>query len=134
MDTDTENFRAKNIIGTIFGIIEILIAFRFIFKLFGAYNGNVFVKFVNFITGFFVNVFQGIFPKTSVGKVDSTAIFEPSSVIAMVVIALVAVLTFKIMAVIINKKTRWISKTRVTRETDVVSNQDISFNEKESIV
>ncbi|MHC1720349.1 MAG: YggT family protein [Clostridiaceae bacterium] len=85
--TKQETYVAQRIIGTIFGIIEAILAFRLIFKLLGANPGNVFVNSIYNFTHPFVGIFEGIFPQLSI---KGAAGFEPETLIAMVVIALIA--------------------------------------------
>ena len=101
--THTENLGARNIVGAFFGLIEILIGFRFVLKLFGANTGSGFVQFMNGVTGFFVNLFRGIFAEVSIG--GGNAVFEPASIIAMIVVALVAWFIFKLMTPKSDKRT-----------------------------
>ncbi|MHB1454255.1 MAG: hypothetical protein ACYCYM_09940 [Saccharofermentanales bacterium] len=101
--THTENLGARNIVGAFFGLVEILIGFRFVLKLFGANTGSGFVQFMNGITGFFVNLFKGIFAETSIGS--GNAVFEPASIIAMIVVALIAWFVFKLMTPKSEKRT-----------------------------
>lgn len=100
--THTENLGARNIVGAFFGLVEILIGFRFVLKLFGANTGNGFVQFMNGVTGFFVDLFKGIFAETAIG---GNAVFEPASIIAMIVVALIAWFVFKLMTPKSDKRT-----------------------------
>src|ERR1035437_539087 len=86
-NTQLENNTAKRIVGVVFGIIEVILAFRFIFKLFGADETIGFVKFIYAVAGFFMVMYKGIFPQTNVG---TKGFLEPATLIAMVVIALIA--------------------------------------------
>ncbi|MHB8962950.1 MAG: hypothetical protein ACYC5K_07320 [Saccharofermentanales bacterium] len=92
--THTENLGGRNIVSAFFGLVEILIGFRFLFKLFGANTGSGFVQFINGATGFFVNLFKGIFAEVSFGD---NAVFEPASILAMIIVALIAWFVFKLM-------------------------------------
>ena len=77
----------KRIIYYIGGILLALLALRFIFALFGAWEGNAFVTFIYDITDVFVAPFTGIFgePERGVSR------FESSTLVAMAVYALVMV-------------------------------------------
>jgi hypothetical protein len=81
---------AANAVWYILGIIEILLAFRFILKLFGANPASGFVSFIYAVTGVLTAPFDNIFgvASTSAGAVQS--VFEPSILVAGVVYALIA--------------------------------------------
>jgi flagellar biogenesis protein FliO len=100
--TETRNIKqesntAKRIIGTIFSIIEILLAFRLIFKLLGANPTNGFVQGIYNLTQFFVGIFEGIFSRATTSGAETTAVFEPATLIAMVVVAIIAWVVLKLM-------------------------------------
>jgi len=97
VSTHVEGQNARRITAAVFGAIEVILGFRFIFKLFGANPDSAFVKFLYSITGFFVNLFDGIFAEVTIGGTDSVAVFEPASILAMVIVALIALLVFKLM-------------------------------------
>ena len=97
VSTHVEGQNARRIIAAIFGAIEVILGFRFIFKLFGANPDSGFVKFLYSITGFFVNLFEEIFAEVTIGGSDSNAVFEPASILAMIIVALIALLVFKLM-------------------------------------
>jgi len=74
----------------IFGILEILLAFRFVLKLAGANPSSGFVDFIYSLSRIFVLPFNGIF-HTSLAQGDvTTSIFEPSTLVALIVYALIA--------------------------------------------
>src|SRR5665648_287466 len=77
-NTKHESHTAQRIIGSLFGIIEIILAFRLVFKLLGANSTNGFVQGLYNITQPFVGV------------------FEPETLLAMVVIALIALIVLKL--------------------------------------
>jgi len=78
---------AKRIIYYIGGILLALMALRFVFALFGAWEGNGFVTFIYDLTDIFVAPFYGIFGEPVRG--DSR--FESSTLVAMAVYGLVMV-------------------------------------------
>lgn len=88
---------AKRIVGAIFGVIEVILAFRFIFKLLGADPDSGFVKFIYGITQWFVGLFEGIFSKVATSGLEVKSIFEPATLIAMLVVGLIAWLVMVIM-------------------------------------
>lgn len=74
----------------VFGLLEILLAFRFVFKLLGANPSTGFVDFIYNLSAVFVAPFAGIF-NTSLAKGDvTTSIFEPATLVALIVYAVVA--------------------------------------------
>lgn len=78
------------IIYFLFGIVEVLLLFRVIFKLAGANLTNYFVNSIYSLTQIFTFPFVGIFPQTSAPGVVTTAVFEPSTFVALVVYAVLA--------------------------------------------
>jgi len=105
----------QRVFSVIFGIIEIVLAFRLIFKLLGANAANGFVHGIYYITHFLVGIFEGIFSKTATG-LENAAVFEPATLIAMIVVALIALIIVEL----INSG----SKTRIsTSEVSEHNNQ-----------
>ncbi len=74
----------------IFGIIEVLLAFRFVLKMTGANPRSGFVQFVYSITQLLILPFEGIFRRGVTQGVEVAAIFEPATLVAIVVYAVVA--------------------------------------------
>lgn len=74
-------FRFYQIIWYILGVIEVVLAFRFILKLLGASAYSPFVQFVMALSAPFAEPFRGVLPITQTN--DSA--FEWSTIIAMVV-------------------------------------------------
>ena len=60
-ETKKTLFRFDQIIWYISGVIEVLLAFRFLFKLFGASTVSGFTRFIYTVSNPFVLPFQGIF-------------------------------------------------------------------------
>jgi hypothetical protein len=79
------NFRAAAVVGFIVGIIDILIAARFLGKLFGASAQSAFVSFIYTVSGPLVAPFQGIFGNGG-SKANS---FETADLVAIAVYAVV---------------------------------------------
>ena len=74
----------------VFGLLEVLLAFRFVFKLFGANPSTGFVDFIYNLSAIFITPFAGIF-NTSLAKGDvTTSIFEPATIVAIIVYAVLA--------------------------------------------
>jgi hypothetical protein len=106
LKTRKESNVAQRIVSVIFGLIEIILVFRFIFKFLGANEDNGFVKAIYTITNFFVKIFEGIFANVTIG---SLGVFEPASLIAIIVVALVAWL---VLALLAPRKTSRVEKTK----------------------
>jgi hypothetical protein len=79
------NFRAAAVVGFIAGFVDILIAARFLGKLFGASAQSAFVNFIYSVSGPLVAPFQGIFGNGG-SKVNS---FETADLVALVVYAVI---------------------------------------------
>lgn len=78
------NTRVIQVVWWIVGFIEVLIAIRFVLKLFGA-NPAPFVRFMYDVTWPLVAPFHGIFNTAQEGK----SILEPESLVAMAIFALI---------------------------------------------
>ncbi len=72
------------------GTLEILLAFRLVFKLMGASLSSAFVGLIYGITGIFILPFEGIFHQGYAQGVETTSILEPSTVVAIIVYAVLA--------------------------------------------
>jgi hypothetical protein len=79
------NFRAAAAVGFIVGVVDILIAARFLGKLFGASAHSAFVNFIYQVSGPIVAPFTGIFGDTG----SKTNTFETASLVALVVYAVI---------------------------------------------
>jgi len=79
-----------NIVWYILGLIEILLAFRFVLKLLGANPDSGFVDFVYSVSGILTAPFDNIFNVASAKSGDIHAVFEPSILVAAAVYALIA--------------------------------------------
>jgi hypothetical protein len=77
------NFRAAAAVGFVVGAIDIIIAARFLGKLFGASAHSAFVNFIYQVSGPMVAPFTGIFGDTG----SKTNTFETASLVALVVYA-----------------------------------------------
>ena len=90
-NTRTDSNAAQRIVGTIFGLAEVTLATRLIFRLLGANPGNSLVRGLYAITKGFVGLFAGIFsPVATPGAEETAAAFEPATLIAMLAVALAA--------------------------------------------
>jgi hypothetical protein len=79
------NFRAVAVVGFIVGAVDIIIAARFLGKLFGASAQSAFVNFIYHVSAPLVAPFQGIFGDGG-SKANS---FETSDLVAIVVYAVI---------------------------------------------
>lgn len=86
--TNTQSF--GYLVYFIFGILEVLLAFRLAFKLAGASTASAFVRFIYGITGIFILPFEGIFRRGIARGAETTSILEPSTIVALVVYVLLA--------------------------------------------
>lgn len=82
--------KAEYITYYVFGALEILLAFRFVFKLAGASMTSGFVSFIYNLTRIFVLPFEGIFRRGFTQGVETTAVFEPATIVAMLVYGVLA--------------------------------------------
>ncbi len=82
-------FQAYYLVYYILGVLEILFAFRLVFKLLGANPNSGFVSFIYSITGGLLAPFLGIFHTTVSQGVETTSVLEPATIIGMIVYALV---------------------------------------------
>jgi heme/copper-type cytochrome/quinol oxidase subunit 4 len=96
-NTEPESHTANRIVGVIFAVIEVILAFRLIFKGLGANPTNGFVRGIYAVTQFLVRIFEGIFSRATTSGAETTAVFEPATLIVMVVIALIAWVVLKLM-------------------------------------
>jgi uncharacterized protein YggT (Ycf19 family) len=81
----------KNIVDTIFKVLEFFLITRFILKLTGASAESIFVNFIYGVSAIFYEPFQGIFPTFKVA--DFNIIFETSILIAIIVIVIFDIIT-----------------------------------------
>ncbi len=86
-----------------FGLLEILLGFRLVFKLMGANPLSGFVRFVYNLTQAFIMPFEGIFRRGFTEGVETTSVFEPSTVVAMLVYALLAWGIVKFVAILVGR-------------------------------
>jgi len=115
-NTNTEGTMAKSIVVVLFSLIEVLLGFRFMFKLTGANPTNVFVKGLYDFTQFFVGIFQGIFSNSTTAGAETKAVFEPGTLIAIIVVALIAWGVMKLMSQRSSSTSSEINKTEVTHD------------------
>ena len=117
--TEMQNMTQKSnmvqrIMYVIFGIIELLLAFRLVFKLMGANSANAFVHGIYNITHPFVKIFEGIFSNSTVSGTENITILEPATLIAMLVVGIIAF----ILMTLIPQSTNSSKKTEYTENND----------------
>ena len=83
--TSPYNFRAVAVVGFVIGAIDVVIAGRFLGKLFGASAQSAFVHGIYQVSGPLVAPFTGIFGDTG----SKTNTFETASLVALVVYAVI---------------------------------------------
>ena len=79
------NFRAAAVVGFVVGVVDILIAARFLGKLLGASAQSAFVNFLYTVSGPLVAPFQGIFGNGG----SKTNSFETADLVAIAVYAVI---------------------------------------------
>jgi hypothetical protein len=84
------NELAKRIVYYVLGILEVLLLFRFLFKLLGANPNSAFISFVYTLSNVFLAPFNGIFRPFVTEGIETRAVFEPATIIAMLVYAVLA--------------------------------------------
>ncbi len=88
--TYQKNIIFRRVLMYVFGILEVLLAFRFAFKLLGANPESPFVMFIYNMSHLFLAPFIGIFKVGTAQGIETTAYFEAATLIGMVVYALLA--------------------------------------------
>lgn len=83
-------YQTKKVIYYVLSIIEVLLLFRLLFKLFGANPSNGFIVFLYALTKIFVAPFIGIFGSIITVGDGTQYIFEPATLVAMLVYAVIA--------------------------------------------
>lgn len=78
------SYRAYQLVFFVLGFVEVLLAVRFILKLFGANPANIFARIIYFLSGILMLPFSGLF-----GGSSDVQLFESSTVMAMVIYSLV---------------------------------------------
>lgn len=106
MKENEGNIKIRRIIYYILGVLQVLFAFRLVFKVLGANPENVFVAIMYSVTNLFLAPFEGIF-RTSVTKgIETQSVLEPSLIIAMIVYAILAWSIIILIDIIHNRKSQ----------------------------
>jgi len=90
LKTHQQNLKAKNIVYYILGVLEVLLAFRLVFKLLGANPQSPFVSFIYSVSQAFLAPFTGIFRSAVTKGIEAQSVLEPTTIIAMLVYAILA--------------------------------------------
>ena len=88
--SQAKNLKIKKTVYYVLGVLEVLFAFRLIFKLLGANPGSPFVSFIYTLSGIFIAPFNGIFRSAVTEGIETKSVLEPTTIIAMIVYALIA--------------------------------------------
>ncbi|MGV8983281.1 YggT family protein [Clostridium sp.] len=100
------NFKLRKIVYYIMGIIEVILAFRLVFKFLGANPGNTFVSLIYTISKKIIAPFSGIF-RSAVNKgIETKSVWEPTTIIAMIVYALIAYGVVRLIEIFSNNRHR----------------------------
>jgi hypothetical protein len=102
--------RVMQVVYLVFGVIEALIAIRFVLKALGANPAAGFAQFIYGITGGLVAPFYGLFGNPAA----QGSVLEVQSLVALIVYALVAWLIGKLAWIVVGE-TRSAVRTRSTR-------------------
>ena len=88
--TEQGHLKARKIVYYILGVLEVLFAFRLVFKLLGANPQSPFVAFIYSVSQAFLAPFAGIFRSSVTKGIEAQSILEPMTIIAMIVYAVIA--------------------------------------------
>lgn len=90
VNPDPRNLQIKKIVYYILGVLEVLFAFRLMFKLLGANPQSLFVSFIYSVSQAFLVPFNGIFRSAVTKGIEAQSVLEPTTIIAMIVYAIIA--------------------------------------------
>lgn len=82
--------KARKIVYYILGVLEVLLAFRLVFKILGANPQSPFVSFIYTVSQSFLAPFSGIFRSAVTKGIEAQSVLEPTTIVAMIVYAVVA--------------------------------------------
>jgi len=86
----TKSQTIEYVVYFLFGVLEVLLAFRLILKLTGASLASGFVSLIYSMTGIFTLPFNGIFSKGYAQGVETTSVLELATIVAIVVYLILA--------------------------------------------
>jgi|SRR5579859_318852 len=96
----TNSQTVEYLIYFVFGIVDVLLAFRLVLKLMGASLSSGFTTFIYGLTGIFIFPFVGIFHRGFTQGIDATAVLEPATIVAIIVYAVLAWGIVKLMQIL----------------------------------
>jgi hypothetical protein len=88
--TGPDHLKARKIVYYVLGVLEVLFAFRLVFKLLGANPQSPFVSFIYSVSQAFLAPFSGIFRTATTKGIEAQSVLEPATIIAMIVYAIIA--------------------------------------------
>jgi len=100
----TSSQTVEYLIYFLLGLLEILLVFRFFFKLTGTNLSSAFVKMIYNLTGIFILPFEGIFRRGYTQGEEPTSVLEPSTLTAIIVYAVLAWGIVKLVQILSGKK------------------------------
>lgn len=71
----------------VLGVLEVILGFRFLFRLLGANPANPFISFLYSLTSIFLAPFEGIFSAFVSPGLEAESVFELHTLVAMLVYA-----------------------------------------------
>jgi len=96
--------KTQKVIYYILGVVEVLFAFRFAFKILGANTESAFVSFIYSTSDLLLAPFTGIFRMAVSEGIETKSFLEPTLIIGMVVYALLAWGIVKLIEISSNNK------------------------------
>ena len=103
-ESEQNNVKLQRIIYWFFGILEVILGFRLVFKLLGANPSNLFVEIIYGIAGAFLAPFGGIFKSVVSNGSKTSSVLEPATIIAITVYGLVAYGCVKLVEILVKNK------------------------------
>lgn len=98
------DMKTRRIIYYIVGTLEVLLGFRFIFKVLGANAESAFVAIIYSVTNIFLAPFTGIFRTAETTGIETQSVLEPALLIGMLVYVLLAWGIVRLIDIIKNRK------------------------------
>jgi hypothetical protein len=85
-----DSFTAGRVVFYILGLLQVLLAFRLVFKFLGANPDSGFVSFIYEKSQILLSPFTAIFRSGATPGIETNGVLEPATIIAMVVYTLIA--------------------------------------------
>jgi uncharacterized protein YggT (Ycf19 family) len=108
------SFKASQVVGLIFGLLEATIVLRILFKFFGANPNNPIAALVAKVTDVFLAPFSGLFAPLTIGGM----VFELSSFIALLIYAVIGWVIVKLITVVFYRSRGPVEKVTETTSSD----------------